>query len=333
MNTIKEILFGKLRPWNGNEQSNDYYQSENRLLSEVQPTYNPQFNLQFIRFFSSKTQYYQKLINNDIVDYCNKLFSDCENISDNLIAYKLLESERFLYSKIKQIWNVIKTQQFDITTIQKSNVDFSIDKSYKESTFILFYLLSAMIKCCLEVQEHFENSINEADFKDIPDYYTELLQIQVPEETYISKVVQIEIKPQPIELDNKNTDFKVQIIQDNYTQFMEAVQLYQFAELPKFKALTPNNQRHLVTKLVGEKTPYAVAMLNFLEYPLWLKSKYSLNKEQQYKHIANAIKSAVRVVKGNFLVLNPESKEDSTIYTAIQYTKNVEKDYLSYCGN
>jgi len=44
-----------------------------------------------------------------------------------------------------------------------------------------------------------------------------------------------------------------------------------------------------------------------------------MNKEKQYKHIAKCLSAVERSVKGNFLVLNPQSKEDRLKYTAAEH--------------
>ena len=70
-------------------------------------------------------------------------------------------------------------------------------------------------------------------------------------------------------------------------------------------------------------------MLDYLEYPKYLKNNYSgMNKENIYKHVAAALSiSSPRQVKGNFLVLNQDSSEDGSRYTAHQFTSQVVEDF------
>ena len=331
MNNIQKIMFGELRPWlESNNLPNEYYKPLTRGLNTIQATHNPHYELNFIRHFSDKTQYYKKLIDNDLVSYCNILFAETESVSDNLIAYKVDKSKKILHAKIKGIANIISTQKLDLLLIKSPNADFSIDRQFKESTYIIFHLLSALIKCCLEIQYHFCDRIVEDDIWEIPDFYTQLLQQQSPENTFIKEILIIPIEPTSTDIqpETPESNFATQLAQDNYTRFMQEVQPYQFVELQKYKDLSTENQTRLIRLIVGKGVPYAVAMLHFLEYPKRLKEVYSMNKEKQYNHIAKCLGAVVRSVKGNFLVLNPKSNEDRFKYTAAENEQIVKNDYL-----
>jgi hypothetical protein len=193
-------MFGELRPWlETNAQADEFYKPLTRQLNTVQTAFISHYELNFIRHFSDKAQYYKKLIDNDLTVYCNTLFSETESVSSNLIAYKIDKAKKFLHGKIKEIANIVATQRLDLSYIKGQNVDFSTDKPYKETTYIIFYLLSALIKCCLEIQHHFHSAIQEADLMEISDFYTQLLQRQAPENPFIKKIQSIEIEVIPEE--------------------------------------------------------------------------------------------------------------------------------------
>ena len=195
MNEIQKIMFGELRPWlDTNTQADEFYKPLIRQLNSVQTTFNPHYELNFIRHFSHKTQYYKKIIDNDLTAYCNTLFSETENASNNLIAYKIEKSKRYLHARITDVADILNTQQFDLLLIKSQNTDFSIDRQFKESTYIIFYLLSALIQCCLEVQYYFCNTISADDTWEIADFYTRLLQRQVPDNHFINEIQSIEIE-------------------------------------------------------------------------------------------------------------------------------------------
>lgn len=205
MSNIQKIMFGELRPWlEENNKASEYYKPLTRGLNTIQTAFNPHYELNFIRHFSDKTQYYKKLIDNDLVDYCNTLFSETENASNNLIAYKIDKSKKLLYSKIKEIATILRTQNFALSYINSQNADFSTDRQFKESTYIIFYLLSALIKCCLEIQNHFRNAIHEDNLMEIPDFYTQLLQRQAPDNPFIKEIQSIEIEVVPEEKKKKS---------------------------------------------------------------------------------------------------------------------------------
>lgn len=197
MNQIQKIMFGELRPWLDNSsESDDFYKPLTRNLNSVQTMFNPHYKLNFIRHFSNKTQYYKKLIDNDLTIYCNNTFNEADNVSNNVIAYIIDKSRKQLHSKIKETAEIINNQSFSLSYITSQNVDFSLDKPFKEATYIMFYLLSSLIKCWLEIQHHFENHIIEDDLWEVADFYTQLLQINVPDETNIKEIQTIELETQ-----------------------------------------------------------------------------------------------------------------------------------------
>jgi len=207
MNEIQKIMFGELRPWlDTNTQADEFYKPLIRQLNSVQTVFNPHYELNFIRHFSHKTQYYKKIIDNDLTAYCNTLFSETENASNNLIAYKIDKSKRYLHARITDIADILNTQQFDLLLIKSQNTDFSIDRQFKESTYIVFYLLSALIKCCLEIQYHFSNAISADDTWEIADFYTQLLQRQAPENSFVKEIQSIEIEVVTEEKKKKTND-------------------------------------------------------------------------------------------------------------------------------
>ena len=195
MNDIQKIMFGELRPWlDTNTQADEFYKPLTRQLNSIQTVFKPHYELKFIRHFSDKTQYYKKMIDNDITNYCNAFVADTQNATDNRLAYKLNKFKKLLHSRIKEVGNIITTQQLDLSYINSRHTDFSTDKPYKESTYIIFYLLSALIKCYLEIQYHFRNAISADDIWETADFYTQLLQRQAPNNPFIKEIQSIEIE-------------------------------------------------------------------------------------------------------------------------------------------
>lgn len=195
MKNIHEIMFGELRPWiESNMQIDEFYMPLIRTLKTVQPAFNPHYELKFIRQISNKTKYFKKLIDNDIVEFCNTLYTETENASSNRILYKLDKVKRELIAQIKELSEIMSTQNFDLSYISSSNTDFSKDKPHKESTFIIFYLLSSLIRCYMEVQQHFCSFIHEDEIMEVADFYAQLLQQQAPANTFISEIKTIEIE-------------------------------------------------------------------------------------------------------------------------------------------
>lgn len=112
-----------------------------------------------------------------------------------------------------------------------------------------------------------------------------------------------------------------------YDIFVEAVSNYRFFELEKVKSLNKSKQNKLIRLIVEKPAAYSVVMLHYIGYFDELKRVYRLSKEQSFEHVGKAINASKRIVKGNFNVLNPNSKEDAFTYNSRSYVDEVEKDY------
>lgn len=114
------------------------------------------------------------------------------------------------------------------------------------------------------------------------------------------------------------------------SEFREIVAPFSFTEIPMVKELSERNQRRLIQKITGEGVPYGVAMLIHLEYDTYLKQTYGYKKTDIAKHWAKCLKSNERTIRGNYnIVTNPDSTEDSSVYTACNHVNSVKAYYKS----
>lgn len=134
--------------------------------------------------------------------------------------------------------------------------------------------------------------------------------------------------PASIEKQIVESSPELQLLKTKYDTFMDAVQLYGFLELSKLKQLTPEKQSELVFNLV-KSIPYAIAMINFLEYPKHLKEKYDgfHTKEALYRHVSKALNTSHDTIKGQFLAYNNPNSMKAINYTSYQYRDEVKKFY------
>lgn len=332
MNNIKAIINGKLQPWQPKTNlSEDFYSPELRKLHSVNEDFTAQYKINFsIVPFSVKIKYYQKLIDIEIVKYINSIIEETTGGSENLVVFKLDKAKKKLRNLLVEVSSIIERKQFDFTVIASKYADFKNDRNHKESTYIFHYMLIALVRCWLEIQSRFIGFMHKEDVLTIADIYSQILQKAVPENLQIQEIQTIQLKtdkptiPQPIE---KEEAFAIQYAQEKYTVFMDEVKPFRFIELQKLSALNQQSKNRLIKELVENPLHYSVAMLSFLGYLESLKKGYSLSKEKIYSHIAKALQTDVRTVKGNCLVLNPASKEDRYKYQADQFVKKVEDDY------
>ena len=122
-------------------------------------------------------------------------------------------------------------------------------------------------------------------------------------------------------------EFKAEIIATTFELFVKEVEKYRFAELEKVKCLNERQQVHLIRMIVESPVGYSVVMLKHIGYFDKLKKEFNMNKEQMFKHIGVALKKSPRIVKGNYNVLKPNSKEDASVYNSQIYVQQVEEDY------
>ena len=102
---------------------------------------------------------------------------------------------------------------------------------------------------------------------------------------------------------------------------------FAFFDLPPVVALSRQKQKQLVRLIASSGLPYKIAMLEFLGFTTQIEKVYSATKAESYLLLSDILGFPLRSVKGNMLVLNPNSKENRTRYTSCFYEKDVEKDY------
>lgn len=332
MEDIEKIVIGELRPFITDLKGDDYYSPMFRGLTLITPNFQPHYKISFpAPLLSSKIKYYKRLVDNNITSELNKLFELLDRGEADLILFHRKKLFEKIKSYLEDTQRYIVFNQFDLSEITSKYADFSVNFQHNECTYIFNYMLTALIRCYLEFQAHYIQFIEDDKQHTISDFYTQILKKQVPENPFIEEVVEVSVPVSKEEVVIENTDEDIsiatQLAQDNSSRFINEVTLYKFEDLPKYAQLNKDNQKRLITLIVSRGLPFAIAMLHFLEYPERLKDAYSMNKEKQYRHIAKALNASVRSVKGNFLVLNPNSDEDRSRYTSFQNEKKVEEEY------
>jgi len=208
MKTIISILRFDLRPWlDKNNKQEDFYSPELRSTPSIQEEFNTHFIADFsFPAFSVKIKYYQRLIDNSITDFLNKIISETEDESDNLIAFKLKKANGKIKSLMTEINDLILLKDYDLNLIASKHSDFSIDRQHKEATYIFQYMLTALIKCYLEIQHHFSTHIHEDDTMAITDIYSRILNRSAPEYISIREIQIVSIAPIEIRKKTRNTE-------------------------------------------------------------------------------------------------------------------------------
>ena len=277
---------------------------------------------------SQRVSLAKRLIDNSIYSDYNQTVSHLESFEiGNRALYQFKQLKQAILPLINELQQVIEQNKYDLSRLGSKNANYKTDLPYFENTYIYYYAQQMLIWYLLEFQAHFITLIPENKQIQLEDIYIQYLKIAIPDTIHISTIPHI----QTIKENNAqeiNLETVVEQIPSTAQIFLEEVKKYSFFSLAKVTILNDNQKKLLITKMTAQCLPYIVAMLDYLEYPKYLKEKYSLNKTQIYSHISKALNGAkVRQIKGNFHVLNPNSKEDTTRYTAYQYSDTVKDDY------
>ncbi|MCR5645217.1 MAG: hypothetical protein K6F96_02335 [Bacteroidales bacterium] len=124
-----------------------------------------------------------------------------------------------------------------------------------------------------------------------------------------------------------SVEYATNVLEEKYNRFVTAVRIYRFEELKKVSCLDSNQKSQLIHLIVEKPAAYAVVMLIHIGYFDLLKKEYSMNKTKMFQHVAKAIGSDERSVKGYFNVLDPKLHEDKATYNSEYYVEPVKKDY------
>ena len=258
---------------------------------------------------SQRVSLAKRLIDNSIHTDYNQTVSHLESFEiGNRALYQFKQLKQAILPLINELQQVIEQNKYDLSRLGSKNANYKTDLPYFENTYIYYYAQQMLIWYLLEFQAHFITLIPGNKRIQLEDIYIQYLKIAVPDTIHISTIPHI----QTIKENNAqeiNLETVVEQIPSTTQIFLEEVKKYSFFSLAKVTILNDNQKKLLITKMTAQCLPYIVAMLDYLEYPKYLKEKYSLNKTQIYSHISKALNGAkVRQLKGNFHVLNPNSK-------------------------
>ena len=327
---INSILRGELRPDIEDKKDDDFYMPEFRSLDEIKENFIAHFKIKFVPpLMSGKVQYYKRIIDNVIATELNEQFDYLDDGDDAVIAFHRKKLYAIIETSLKDIFKIINRCNYDINDILSPRVNYSIDLRHKECTYIFHYFILALIRCYMEFQAHFKDFVEPDKMLSIEYFFVRILRRPMPRNIGIEEITTIKMDNSvPIEKEIAETSVSIQAMQSKYDTFLEVVSSYNFLELPKMKCLSAEKQKELILNLVKD-IPYAIAMIDFLEYPQYLANTYvgMKTKSNQYKHIAKALNSKFDTVKGHFLALRNPNSNKAINYSSHQYIEIVKKDY------
>jgi|GEM_PF-3641597 len=128
------------------------------------------------------------------------------------------------------------------------------------------------------------------------------------------------------ELPDKET-YEEEIASSKYEIFVKEVARYRFTELDAVKDLNEKQKAKLIRLIIGKPVSYAVAMLIHIGYFERLLTDFGCAKSRVFEHVAKAISTSARTVRGNYNASNSYSKEDTDKYPSSKYLNKAAEDY------
>ena len=324
---INSVFFKDLNPSIADTHDSAFYDQAARGVHSVEFSFEPHYSLSFnAPIVSSKVRYTKSLIDNAIATELNDKFSLLDNGADTLILFHRKKMFELTQGRLLHAKDIINSGGYILDDIMNAR-DYTSDRRRYECIFIFNYIVQACIREYLEFQAHYQGHIPPEKLVPLDRFYLEILGAPVPSPAFIVQAREIEVKP----VLPKPDSFKPEeVVEDAYSVFLTEVAKYKFTEIAKVSKLAAQVQTRLICHMVKQGVPYTVAMLSYLGYPEYLKTTYHLNKEDMYRHVSKALDNvAVRTIKGNFLVLNPDSGDDREKYTSYKCTDEVKSFYES----
>jgi len=186
--TYHNILHGSLRPWLNENKPDEKFASMIDEIPDIQPDFPEHFDITFHRPFNHKTKYYQKLIINEAIKYCNQVY-DLIN-EDDRIKYRKYWRNKLLDKKLctllQDTGKIIKESKYDLLYIDPRKTTYDIDQDHKTHTYIIQFLKFALMKTYLEIQELYK-CIQTNDLLIEDDLYIQMLFEPVPDKSFLKR--------------------------------------------------------------------------------------------------------------------------------------------------
>ena len=186
LNIYNDILFLNLRPWIFGKQTDSKIR---QLLSEIkEENYKtpPKYEVTFIKPLSNIRKYYQKIIDNEDINYLNELHTAISNTLNKAEKEYIVSCaiNKIIAQKMNETAEVINErkytpEQFDLKRQSKISDTHLADESY-----ILHLLKHHLVRLTMEIQEFYSQYLTEILSPE--EIYNKYFNETSPKEKYIS---------------------------------------------------------------------------------------------------------------------------------------------------
>lgn len=129
-------------------------------------------------------------------------------------------------------------------------------------------------------------------------------------------------------IDDKTKDIEnYEILASKSDVFKEKVAPYGFFQLQMVSKLNQEGCIRLISTIIQNKAPYAIAMFEHIGFITHLMRAYFPKLKERDSYISRLLGTDERLIRGNINSLSPNTTEDRTRYTSYSYIEKVKKDY------
>ncbi len=173
---LHDILYGRQQPWHPDQQRSDSYFRD--LMSQTPAIPEPKdmrFHIVIASYllFTYRVRYYCRLIDNVVASHLRSTFAVCDQpaADEHLIRYQLKRTREQVSTLIHDAVRWCQQQHFQVDDLS----EFQRQRDQKEYYVMLHYLIGALVRCWLEMQERYLYLIDPADQRDVESLYAALV--------------------------------------------------------------------------------------------------------------------------------------------------------------
>lgn len=206
-----DILFLGLRPWTNRDDADLKFKAKNREVVKEYFSFQPIYEVDFIKPLSSKRKYYHSIIENEATRYLNAMH--------NVLALDITENEKkylvhiaiakHITQKLKEISKIIIDNHYYLELIYPTSNQTVVDVNTLDEIYIIQYLKFQLIRIFLEIQEAFTEYLTDEKLSE-EELHLKFFSEPAPVKSYLKEAIKLDFKAQTPQILPKtgSTQFK-----------------------------------------------------------------------------------------------------------------------------
>jgi len=187
-----DILFGKLRPFRNRNILQIKFRELTKEIKEEYYSHQPNFEVDFFPPHTDKAKYYRKLIFNEGIRYFNHITDKVENAIGDDVKTLWIKStlSGIIADKLSQTNAEIERLNYPISNIDPKGNHRLKETNLSEETYIYQYLKVQLIQLFLDIQENFEDYVDD-DILNEDEIYLRYFHEAAPNPSFIKEAPKI----------------------------------------------------------------------------------------------------------------------------------------------